>query len=410
MPSFATITAALALTASVAANPIESRKTFTVEQVHKKFFAKNGAAATVKTLRKYGKPVPENLLKAAAAGPNDVILATAATTSGSDPAVPGDAYDSSYLSPVTIGTASPVTVNLDFDTGSGDLWVFSSLQSSSQLSGHDYYKVDSTKKISGATWSISYGDGSGAAGTVYADKVVVGGVTATSQAVEAATSVSSAFASDTDTDGLLGLSFSTLNTVRPTAQKTFFDTVKSSLASPLFAADLKYHTAGTYDFGYIDTAKYTGAITYTNVNTANGWWEFTASGYSVGTAAAVTSSIDGIADTGTTLLYLPTAVVKAYYAKVTGSSNSATYGGYVFSCSATLPDFSLVVAGVKLRVPGKYMNYSPVSTGSSTCYGGIQSNTGIGFSIFGDIFLKSKYVIFDGASTPRIGFADQPNL
>jgi hypothetical protein len=289
-------------------------------------------------------------------------------------------------------------------------WVFSSLQASSQLSGHDYYKVDSTKKISGATWKISYGDGSGAAGTVYADKVVVGGVTATSQAVEAATSVSAQFSSDVDTDGLLGLSFSTLNTVRPTPQKTFFDSVKSSLAKPLFAANLKYHAAGTYDFGYIDTAKYTGAITYVNVDTSQGWWQFSFSGYTVGTGSTVTSSINGIADTGTTLLYLPTAVVRAYYAKVSGSSNSATYGGYVFSCSATLPDFSLTLNGVKLRVPGKYINYSPVQTGSSTCFGGIQTNDGIGFSIFGDIFLKSKYVIFDGASTPRIGFADQPNL
>lgn len=121
MPSFATITAALALTATVVANPVERRKAFTVEQVHKKTFAKNGAAATVKTLRKYGKPVPENLLKAAELGPNDVIFSAQASTSGSDPATPGDAYDSSYLSPVTIGTTNPTTVNLDFDTGSGDL-------------------------------------------------------------------------------------------------------------------------------------------------------------------------------------------------------------------------------------------------------------------------------------------------
>lgn len=288
--------------------------------------------------------------------------------------------------------------------------MFSSLQSSSQLSGHDYYKVDASKKISGASWEITYGDGSGAAGTVYADKVVIGGVTATSQAVEAATSVSSSFSSDKDTDGLVGLSFSSLNTVRPSPKKTFFDTVKSSLASPVFAADLKYHTAGSYDFGFIDTTKYTGAITYANVDTSQGWWQFTFTGYSVGTGSTVSSSITGIADTGTTLIYLPTSIVKAYYAKVSGATNSATYGGYVFSCSATLPDFNFVLNGVKQRVPGKYINYSPVQTGSSTCLGGIQDNSDIGITIFGDIFLKSKYVIFDGASTPRIGLADQPNL
>jgi hypothetical protein len=127
--------------------------------------------------------------------------------------------------------------------------VFSSLQASTQLSGHDYYTVDSSKVKSGYTWKILYGDGSGAAGRVYADKVTVGGVTATSQAVEAATSVSATFAKDVDNDGLLGLAQSSINTVQPVQQMTFFDNVKSSLAKPLFAVTLKYRAAGTYDFG-----------------------------------------------------------------------------------------------------------------------------------------------------------------
>jgi Eukaryotic aspartyl protease len=51
---------------------------------------------------------------------------------------------------------------------------------------------------------------------------------------------------------------------------------------------------GTYDFGTIDSSKYTGSITYTNVNTANGFWEFTGSGYAVGTGAFHSSSIDAM--------------------------------------------------------------------------------------------------------------------
>lgn len=80
---------------------------------------------------------------------------------------------------------------------------------------------------------------------MYSDKVVVGGVTATSQAVEAATSVSAQFTQDTDNDGLLGLAFSSINTVEPRQQTTFFDTVKNSLAQKLFTADLKKGAAGT---------------------------------------------------------------------------------------------------------------------------------------------------------------------
>lgn len=138
-------------------------------------------------------------------------------------------------------------------TNIANSWVFSTLTPSSESTGHTLYNPnDGTSSLkSGYTWDISYGDGSGAAGTVYADKVVVGAVTATSQAVEAATSVSSEFTQDTANDGLLGLAFSSINTVEPVAQTTFFDTVKSSLASPLFTADLKHDAPGYYDFGLV---------------------------------------------------------------------------------------------------------------------------------------------------------------
>jgi aspergillopepsin I len=128
--------------------------------------------------------------------------------------------------------------------------VFSTELPSSEQAGHSVYNPSSSGTLkNGYTWNISYGDGSGASGNVYSDKVVVGGVTATSQAVEAATSISSEFQQDTDNDGLLGLAFSSINTVQPQAQTTFFDTVKSTLAKPLFTADLKKGTAGSYGFG-----------------------------------------------------------------------------------------------------------------------------------------------------------------
>jgi aspergillopepsin I len=65
-----------------------------------------------------------------------------------------------------------------------------------------------------------------------------------------------------------------------------------------------------------------------------------------------------------------------------------------------------VINGYKAVIPAKYLNYAPVETGSSTCFGAIQTDTGIGFAIFGDIFLKSQYVVFD-ASGPQLGFAAQ---
>lgn len=388
------LTALAALTSLASASPVlDKRRTFSVEQ-------------------KYNAPKPQvpilmarTYAKYNAVMPVDVANAAAAAVTGSVAANPEE-YDAEYLCPVNVGGT---TMMLDFDTGSADLWVFSNLLSASQRSGHAYYTPSSSATRTSSTWRISYGDGSGAAGVVYDDTVTVGGVTATSQAVEAATSISSAFQQDQDNDGLLGLAFSSINTVTPTRATTFFDTVKSQLAAPLFAVTLKKGAPGTYDFGYIDSSKYTGTLNYVNVITTNGFWEFTATGYAVGSGATTSTSIDAIADTGTTLLYLPTAVVSAYYAQVSGASYSSSAGGYTFSCTATLPSFTAIIGGKRATVPGSFINYAPA--GSGRCFGGIQRNTGIGFSIFGDIFLKSQYVVHDmSGSTPRLGFAQQAGI
>ena len=132
----------------------------------------------------------------------------------------------------------------------------------------------------------------------------------------------------------------------------------------------------------------------------------------------------GIADTGTTLMLLSDAVVAAYYAQVRGATNNPNAGGYIFPCNAVLPSFTVVIGGYRAVVPGSYINYAPVSRTSksktfsdacemiiadmscSVCYGGIQSDNGIGFAIYGDVFLKSQFVVFDRTqSVPRLGFA-----
>jgi aspergillopepsin I len=363
--------------------------------------------------------------KVGAVAPSKVQSAAAASQSGSVSASP-EQYDSSYLCPVNVGGT---TMMLDFDTGSADLfvpppfdhihhlnadnticsWVFSNQLSSSTTAGHAIYKPSSTgKKLNGYTWAISYGDNSGASGNVYADKVVVGGVTATSQAVEAANSVSAEFSQDRDNDGLLGLAFSSINTVQPQRQTTFFDTVKSTLAKPLFTVDLKAGKPGTYDFGYIDSSKYTGAITYVPVDSSQGFWSFKAGAYSTGSATPKSSVGSAIMDTGTSLVLLPSAVVTEYYSHVSGASFDNDQGGYTFPCSKTLPDWNMVIGSTKFTVPGSYINYAPIDSDGETCYGGLQPNTGLGLTIIGDVFMKATFVVFDQSTgSPRLGVAAQ---
>jgi hypothetical protein len=235
-----------------------------------------GTAALHKAFNKYG--FANGPTASAKAQSKAAVSASGAGSVAANP----QPNDSEYLSPVVIGGQ---TLNLDFDTGSSDLWVFSTKLSQRASAGHSVYdptKSTTFQQIQGATWSISYGDGSGAAGIVGTDTVNIGGATATKQAVELATALSSSFTQDTNNDGLVGLAFSKLNTVKPQQQTTFFDTIMSQLAQPVFAVNLKNDSSGTYSFGAIDNTAYTGQLTTVPVQSNTGFWQFASSSFQVG--------------------------------------------------------------------------------------------------------------------------------
>ncbi|KAI9811685.1 MAG: Type I transmembrane sorting receptor [Thelocarpon impressellum] len=390
--------ASAALAAVATSSPIAEKRAgagHTVHQLpHTGFKARNGAAAMAQALGKYNATIPDSL-RAAAEPPND----------GTEPAIP-EPFDVQYLSPVDIGGQ---VLNLVFDTGSSDLWVFSSSLPRASQTGHSVYdpaKSKTFQKIDGATWSISYADGSSASGDVGTDVVNVGGTVVQQQAVELSKKLSASFASGPN-DGLLGLAFSKINTVKPQRQKTFFDNASPTLSAPLFTADLRPQAPGSYDFGFIDDGKYVGEINYTPISNARGFWEFVSSGYKVGNGAFKRQSINAVADTGTTLFLTEPAIVADYYSQVRGSRNDQQQGGYVFPCSATLPDFTFAAGSYNARIPGKLINFAPIDTAGRTCFGGIQGNMGLGISIFGDILFKSQFVVFDGGNN-RLGFANKP--
>ncbi|KAI0551726.1 aspartic peptidase domain-containing protein [Xylaria curta] len=399
-----TVVLTAALAGLAAATPIKGKigttknGSFTVNQVANPAFKPHGAYQLAKAYNKYGIPMPEGLAKTVA---KYNAAKKAKRDSGSAKTTP-EQYDIQYLTPVQIGTPAQ-TLNLDFDSGSSDLWVFSTDTASSSVNGQTVYKPGSSstsKKVSGASWNIKYGDGSTSSGVVYHDVVNVGGVSFPTQGVESAKTVSDQFAQDSDSDGLLGLAFSTLNTVTPTPEKTFFDNIAGNLDTAAFTADLKYHEAGTYDFGVIDNSKYTGDISYVDVDNSQGFWGFTAD--------VSGTSVSGIADTGTTLALLPDEVVDAYYQQVNGAQNDQQQGGYVFPCDADLPDLTFTPGDAQITIPGKFINYAPADDSGSSCFGGLQSDGGQGISIFGDIALKAAFVVFDQSQgSPRLGWANK---
>lgn len=325
---------------------------------------------------------------------------------GSVTATP-EANDVEYLSPVTIGGQ---TLNLDFDSGSSDLWVFNTQLSRQARRGHTVFDPSQSSTFElqqGLSFSITYGDDSGAAGNVGTDTVNVGGATVTNQAVELATAVSDSFTEDTANNGLLGLAFSKLNTVQPQQQKTFFDNVMNDLAEPLFTADLRKEAVGAYEFGRVDTSKFTGDLTWIPVNDTNGFWQFSTSTFAVGDGETQTGVEDSqaIADTGTTLMLSNPNVVSAYYSQVEGAVDDAETGGITIPCDATLPDLLLDVGGIyTARVKGEDLNFAPVDETNQTCFGGLQATTS-DLEVWGDIFFKSQFVAFNGGNN-SLGMAE----
>lgn len=252
-------------------------------------------------------------------------------------------------------------------------WVFNTQLSAQDQTGHTIYdptKSTTFKAINGATFDISYGDGSGAAGSVGTDTVDIGGATVTSQAVELATEVSQSFVADTASNGLVGLAFSTLNTVKPTQQQTFFENVAGDLDEPVMTALLKSESSqGSYEFGKIDTSKFTGDIANVSVDNSNGFWQFNSAAFKVGNGDLqnISTSPIAIADTGTTLMLVSPEVATAYYQQVQGAQDSQSAGGFIFPCNAALPTLSIAVGDNNLAtVPTSVINFTEVGTEKST--------------------------------------------
>jgi len=313
--------------------------------------------------------------------------------------------DAEFLAPISIGGQ---TLMMDFDTGSSDLWVFNTQLSAAETQGHTLYNHEESstfKLLNGQSYSISYGDGSTSAGIVGTDTVNIGGATVTSQAVELPTTVSGSFVSDVSSNGLVGLAMSSLNTVTPHQQMTFFDNIRGSLAQPVFTANLKHAATGFYEFGKIDTTQFTGSISYTPIDTTTGFWQFPSNSFSVGNGQVQqnTEGNPAIADTGTSLLLVDDPVIEGYYSQVEGAAYDEKQGGITFPCNAALPDLNLAMGPSYMATfSSDLMIFAEV--GNNVCFGSMQSNQGANIQIFGDIMFKSQFVVFNNGDA-TIGFA-----
>lgn len=176
-----------------AATSMQDRHTNTCS-IQQKFngpIERHGPSALARVYRKYNIDLSRNI-EAIIKDNND----------NNDNVISPTLNDREYLIPVTIGGQ---TMNVQADTGSSDLWVFSTHLSRAEQKGHKIYDPtlsNSSKTLAGETWTSIYGDGfQGASGDVCTDTVAVGTSVVQNQAVQLAAKLSSRFLNDTFLNG-----------------------------------------------------------------------------------------------------------------------------------------------------------------------------------------------------------------
>ncbi|ROV97781.1 hypothetical protein VPNG_08629 [Cytospora leucostoma] len=366
------------------------------------FKGRNGTGAYLKAMAKYAHLADSGSEKAAS-------LVSSLTGFA-------EADDREWLCPVAIGTPGQI-VNLDLDTGSADLWVFTTTPAShhNSLGNRSTYNVNASStasRLNNSAWLITYGDGSYASGNVYTDNVQLGDLLVKNATVETATRWSSnLIEDDAPLSGLMGLAINLSTTIRPHVQG-----VTNGILSQLknqgigsITVDLQYHNDGTFTFGGANASSaYDSQMLYQPVLPGKGYWEIEMTSVRFADSDEVLiHSWPTIVDTGTSLMLMSSDdLVKQYYDLVDSATYSVEDYGYVFNCNETLPDFHFGFTDdwAEYTVPGRYMNYSTApEMGEEYCYGGIQGSD-MGFSIMGDVFLKAVYVDFNIANQ-TVGFA-----
>ncbi|KAF8691597.1 Eukaryotic aspartyl protease, partial [Rhizoctonia solani] len=296
---------------------------------------------------------------------------------------------------------------MTISTGSSDFWVRSSefRANRAQIESHRVYtphKSRTSERVPGATWSISYGDGSHASGDVVLDTVAIGDITIRSQAVGVSQHLSDEFLKD-GSDGLLGLAFPKLNTVKPYQQKT---PMQNMVEQGLIKDANKHDSHGFYTFGYISEHIHASKLYWQDVISDNGWWEVVSPYVKIGHNIYDRGHLNtAIIDTGTTLILMDDRTVENLYSQISGAKLDRTLGGYIFPTDACVPKLAFSIGKWLFTIPSEDLAFS--DAGDGMAYGAIQSRGQNKQDILGDVFLKHVYVVFDQGMNPKVGVAQR---
>ena len=330
--------------------------------------------------------------------------------------------DSEFLSDIYIGSNGD-KVSVVMDTGSADLWMFST--DCVGCSGtHNYYNPSksSTFKNTTTPFKLLYGDGSQTSGILAFDTVNLAGAPIQAQSIDVAHTISPNLQSNA-MDGILGLGFPNLMSVQgQTGVSTPVTNMMSQGLIPAGMFGLQYIKTnlwsylgggGAWTFGGYDSSVISGLINSVPLTRAQ-YWMISMDQVSVGSAYSYKPTQNVIVDSGTTLILLDPVSVNNIHKYLPGGRVSPDNSHYQIFCNASNAAYAgsrnafFTLNGVKYGVPARDLAWYPEAATPGYCYSGIQpwSNS---FGILGVMFLKNVYAIFD-QTNQRMQFAGRTDI
>lgn len=414
---------------------------------------------TVSLTRKKGTTGGSRLLRAVRSG-NTTVDGTYGTSNIST------VDDSQIL--ITTVQFGDQTFEAVLDTGSSDTWMaetgFQCLGDLSRAPEPEAYcefgptyNISSTfTQIPDENFNITYGDGEFLTGLVGYEKVTLAGITVEKQEVGIVNSA--AWNGDGTSSGLIGLAYPGLTSIHSGNQSTADNRTNQVQYNPIFTNMYedgqveslftlvieRGNKTSTLALGGLPPAQpgwenleftstpieitmltpasnplfahepsyYTiqpDAFTYKNASSASSTGNYTSSNHnSSSSVTSVNATFPVIVDSGTTLIYVPTALANTINSAFDPPSIYSPEDGVdIVLCNATAPDFGVTIGGTTFDISAEDMIISFDANEPGYCMSGVQDGGGA-VNILGDVFLKNVVAVFDvGAGMMR--FAPNEN-
>ncbi|CAF1224437.1 unnamed protein product [Adineta steineri] len=321
-----------------------------------------------------------------------------------------------------IGTP-PQCFNVDFDTGSSDLWVPSmtcnSIGCNNFIHRFDASKSSTYKNPANKTmFEITYGDASSVSGYIGIDTVSINGLAIKNQRFA---QITSARVLDIYTaghaDGICGLGFKSISKghMLPLVFMLWYqDLIDQPIVSFWLDPHPEHKRGGEIMFGGVDPKYFEGDMIFVNVTQQqNLTWQIRLDGIYAGNLNLCEGGCEALIDSGTSYILGSYTGIRRFQELVPDLSVTSPFSTGTVDCShaSSLPNLTFVIGDERLTLISTQYVHSveDPSNDKIVCFPALHAmdmyaENGNPLWILGDTFMGHYYTSFD-LRKRRIGFA-----